>query len=104
MSVPHIPKKARNANPDSIRACPLFGEIPVTGLIGVFLKACFRIIDYPVPNSKQGIFRGEKPALLFPFGWQISGSINHTYRLGKRIPFLNISCYTLFTVYIRITR
>jgi len=76
--VPHVPEKAQNDDQDSIRVCPLFGEIPVTGLIGVFLKACFRIIDYHVPNSKQGIFLGEKPALLFPFGWQISCLINHT--------------------------
>jgi hypothetical protein len=68
---PHISNSARNANPGLIRAYRFFGKIPVTGLIGVFLKACFRIIDYPVPNFKQGLFRGEKPALLFPIGWPI---------------------------------
>jgi hypothetical protein len=72
---PHISNSARNANPGSIQAYHIFGEIPVTGLIGVFLKACFRIIDYSVPNSKQGIFRGEKPALLFPIGWPIVSSM-----------------------------
>jgi hypothetical protein len=65
---PHISNSARNANPGLIRAYRFFGTIPVTGLIGVFLNACFRIIDYPVPNFKQELFRGEKPALLFPIG------------------------------------
>jgi hypothetical protein len=30
---------------------------------------------------------GVKPALLFPFGWQISGEINHNYRLGEKTLF-----------------
>jgi hypothetical protein len=42
--------------------------IPVTGLIEGFLKPCFRIIDYSVPNPEQRKFREEKPALVLPIG------------------------------------
>lgn len=47
------------------------GGIPVTGLIEGFLKIFFQIIDYPVPNSEQGILLEGKPDLLFPIGWLI---------------------------------
>jgi len=40
----------------------------VTGLIGGFLGEYFRIADYCARNVEQGIFRGEKPALIFPVG------------------------------------
>ena len=72
---PHISNRARNANPDSFQAYLIFGRFAVTALIGVFLKACFRIIDYPAPNPKAEILWGEKPALLFPIGWPIFSQV-----------------------------
>jgi hypothetical protein len=42
---PHITNSARNANPGPIQAHRIFGRFAVTALIGVFLKACFRITD-----------------------------------------------------------
>jgi hypothetical protein len=41
----HISDCARNANPGSILAYPLFDRNPVTGLIGAFLVPFFRIVD-----------------------------------------------------------
>jgi hypothetical protein len=77
---PYISNRARNANPGLIRAYRFFGKFMITALIGVFLKACFRITDYPVPNQKQEILLGEKPALLFPIGWLIFSHVTWSSR------------------------
>jgi hypothetical protein len=71
----HLSDIARNGNQGSIQANQIGGWFPVTGLIGGFLKLCFRIIDYPVPNPEAGKIRGEKPALLFPIGEPIVSRI-----------------------------
>jgi hypothetical protein len=52
-----------------------FCRFSVTALIGAFLKACFRITDYPAPNPEPEILLGEKPALLFPIGWPIFSQV-----------------------------
>jgi len=62
---------ARNGNQASIQAYQNFGGAPVTGLNRGFLESCFRITDYPVRNTELRAIRGEKPALIFPIGWQI---------------------------------
>jgi hypothetical protein len=65
------PKKTQNDNQGSILAYSLFGQFLVTGRIGALLTPYFRITDIWAWNPKSPIFRGGKPALIFPFGWQI---------------------------------
>jgi len=64
--------KAQNGNQSSIRAYSLFGRFLVTCLIGAFLDPYSRIPAIRVWNPKSPVLREEKPALLFPFGWQIA--------------------------------
>jgi len=69
---PYIPNRAQNDNRGSILAYSLFGRFLVTGFIGAFLNPYFQIPGIWAWNPKSPILRGEKPALLFPFGWQIA--------------------------------
>lgn len=67
----HFSDIARIGNQGSIGAFQIFGGVSGTGLNRGFSGSCFRITDYPVRNAKRRIMRGEKPALIFPIGWQI---------------------------------
>jgi hypothetical protein len=62
---------AQNGNQSTIQAYSLFGPVPVTGLIGALLIIFFPIPGIRAQNLKSPILLGEKPALLFPIGWQI---------------------------------
>jgi len=46
------------------------------------LTTYFRITDILAWNPKSPVLRGEKPALLFPFGWQTSLFMG--WSIGKR--------------------
>ncbi len=69
---PGLSNIAQNGNQGSILAYSFPGRLTVTGLIGALLTPYFRITDIRAWNPKSPILRGEKPALLFPFGWQIA--------------------------------
>jgi hypothetical protein len=43
--LPYVPKKAQNGNRGAFRAYPIFLQVPVTGLIGVFLITFFQILN-----------------------------------------------------------
>jgi hypothetical protein len=55
----------------------------VTGLIGAFLSTFFRIPGVRAGNQKSPVLRGGKPALLFPFGWQIVFEMGWSMRKQK---------------------
>jgi len=74
--IPHEPKWAQNGNKDSVRVYLVFSTVPVTGLIGALLSMNFQIIEIRAYNLKLSVLLGEKPAFLFPFGWQISSQMN----------------------------
>ncbi len=86
----HLHKRAQNGNLDSILAYSIFRPFQATGLIGAFLIAIFRIPAIRAYNTRLPVLLAEKPALLFPFSWQIFCSISHNYRLRKRTPVLNV--------------
>jgi hypothetical protein len=88
----HFSNIARNGNLGSIWAYQIIGGFQVTGLIEVFLKLFFRITDYPVPNSKQGIVCGEKPACLFPIGWPIGSQMGCSMWKGSG-PFFVVASF-----------
>jgi hypothetical protein len=66
-----IPNIARNANLGSFETYPHFAGVLPTGLIGAFLILFFPITGLWAYNPEYSILPGEKPASLFPFGWQI---------------------------------
>jgi hypothetical protein len=70
--VPHVRKKAQNGNRGSIKPYSIFSRSRVTGLIGVILIVFSRMPDLRDWIRKQPVLPGEKPALLFPFSWQIA--------------------------------
>jgi len=70
----HVPKNARNGNQGSEWGCPLLARLLVTGLIGPLLTPYFLDYDIQARNPKSSIFRGENPALIFPFGGHIGAS------------------------------
>jgi hypothetical protein len=72
---------AQNGNQGSILAYSLFGRFMVTGLIGALLIIFFRIPGIRAWNQKSPVLRGGKPALLFPFGWQIA--VQMGWSIGK---------------------
>jgi len=65
-------EKVQNGNQDSIRAHLVFSTVLVTGLIGSLLNTCFQKMKIWTQNSERSSLRGEKPASLFPIGWQIT--------------------------------
>jgi len=71
LTLPLVPNQAQNGNQGSILAYSLFGRFMVTGLIGALLIIFFRIPAIRTWDPKSPFLRGGKPALLFPFGWQI---------------------------------
>jgi len=81
--IPHVSEKAQNGNRDSIRAYLVFSTVPVTGLIGALLNTYFQIMGIRTQNSEQSSLRGEKPAFLFPIGWQIPRLIGQYSGKGK---------------------
>jgi hypothetical protein len=83
---PYISEKAQNSNQDSIRAHLVFSTVPVTGLIGALLIIYFQIIEIQAYYLKSPILLGEKPASLFPIGWQIPGLIGQYFRQREKTP------------------
>jgi hypothetical protein len=84
----HISNKAQNSNQDSIQAYSLFGRFLVTGLIGALLTPYFQISCIRAWNPKSPVLRGGKPALLFPFGWQITVQMGWSRgKTGKKACF-----------------
>jgi len=81
---------AQNGNQGSILAYSLFGQFLVTGLIGAFLITFFLIPVIRVWNQKLPILRGGKPALLFPFGWQIAVQMGWSRQKKGKRPVLGI--------------
>jgi hypothetical protein len=62
----------------------------VTGLIGALLTPYFQIPGIQDRNPKSPVLLGEKPALLFPIGWQIAVQMGWSRgKTGKR-PVLGI--------------
>jgi len=70
----HEPKNARNDNQGSEWDYPFPARLLVTGLIGPLLAPYFLDYDIQARNQESLILRGGKPALIFPFGWQIGAS------------------------------
>jgi hypothetical protein len=85
LTLPLVPNQAQNGNQGSILAYSLFGRFMVTGLIGALLIIFFRIPAIRTWNPKSPFLRGGKPALLFPFGWQIAVQMGWSRgKTGKR--------------------
>jgi hypothetical protein len=89
MRTSHVPKNARNGNQGSILAYSIFGQFLATGLIAAFLIPFFQIPVIRAWNQKSPILPGEKPALLFPFGWQIVFQMGRSWERKKGL-FLRI--------------
>jgi len=78
---PYVLNQARNSNPSPIRGYSFSGPVPVTGLIGALLITFSQITGLRAQNPEYPILPGEKPASLFPFGWQIVSLMG--WRMGR---------------------
>jgi hypothetical protein len=92
----HVPNRAQNGNQGLILAYPLFWRFMVTGLMGAFLILYFPITGIRAWNQKSPVLLAEKPALLFPIGWQI------VFRMGWSSGNERKVCCTLWFLWIRV--